>query len=327
MQETAKKQIINSLTSIKFGKPITHGNITIIPILQENETKPEYMLIKEAVEKGLAEIVETGEIGTLKVLNHGETPILIPLGEELTGETQSRTVNTSILIGPKEEIEIPVSCIERRRPLTINTRIKSRKYTLPEIRREIILTKNTETHYANQHILWDTVHHYLTMLKAEKLTKTEKHEAIWKKLEEQKEKIKEIKRKLLKTKPNQIGAIFLINGEPFAIEFFDNPETWRKTYERILDGYIAHTQTIKQKKTQNNQRTNKIIKTIQENIHSVKIQKMRKIGIGENYKIKTNKYTGETLTHKNKIIHTILIFKLPKNSNIKESLRLIKEVA
>jgi len=260
MQETAKKQIINSLTSIKFGKPITHGNITIIPILQENETKPEYMLIKEAVEKGLAEIVETGEIGTLKVLNHGETPILIPLGEELTGETQSRTVNTSILIGPKEEIEIPVSCIERRRPLTINTRIKSRKYTLPEIRREIILTKNTETHYANQHILWDTVHHYLTMLKAEKLTKTEKHEAIWKKLEEQKEKIKEIKRKLLKTKPNQIGAIFLINGEPFAIEFFDNPETWRKTYERILDGYIAHTQTIKQKKTQNNQRTNKIIK-------------------------------------------------------------------
>jgi len=54
---------------------------------------------------------------------------------------------------------------------------------------------------------------------------------------------------------------------------------------------------------------------------------MRKIGIGENYKIKTNKYTGETLTHKNKIIHTILIFKLPKNSNIKESLRLIKEVA
>ena len=47
--------------------------------------------------------------------NSSDRPVLILDGEILVGAKQNRVVNASILVGPKVELKVPVSCVEQQR--------------------------------------------------------------------------------------------------------------------------------------------------------------------------------------------------------------------
>jgi hypothetical protein len=51
----------------------------------------------------------------LAVANKGEAAVLLLDGEELRGAKQNRVLNTTILVGPKSTIKVPVSCVEQGR--------------------------------------------------------------------------------------------------------------------------------------------------------------------------------------------------------------------
>jgi hypothetical protein len=112
------ENIGRSLSAFKLGEVQTHANMAVVPILWPKSGGPDYLTMKEALEKSVlvvTEVSEGGSVPNLKVANKGNASILLLDGEEVAGAKQNRVLNTTILVGGKSEVVIPVSCTEQGR--------------------------------------------------------------------------------------------------------------------------------------------------------------------------------------------------------------------
>jgi hypothetical protein len=113
------KSILKSyVDSFALGQGEQHKNMTVFPILSSLNGAPDYLTMKEALEKGVFVVTEVNEGGTvpnLKVTNKADIPVLLLDGEELAGAKQNRVLNTTILVMAKAEVVVPVSCTEHGR--------------------------------------------------------------------------------------------------------------------------------------------------------------------------------------------------------------------
>ena len=90
----------------------------MFPLRLAETEGPGYITLREAIARSSAvvtEVSEGGSVPELRVLNTGEARILVLDGEELRGAKQNRILNTSILIGARSSLLVPVSCTEQGR--------------------------------------------------------------------------------------------------------------------------------------------------------------------------------------------------------------------
>ena len=110
--------IAGCLSSLALGPRRQYKNMAVVPLFSPLSDGPEYLTLKEGLERDLATIAEVslgGSVPRLKVVNRAELPVLLVDGEELIGARQNRVLNTSMLLKEKSETEIPVSCTEQGR--------------------------------------------------------------------------------------------------------------------------------------------------------------------------------------------------------------------
>ncbi len=113
-----------TLAGFKTGRLQAHLNMAAVPLTfgpkhkKGNGEGPAYLTMKEALDGGffvVTEVSEGGSVPNLKVANKGDAPVLLLDGEEVAGAKQNRVLNTTILVGGKSEVVIPVSCTEQGR--------------------------------------------------------------------------------------------------------------------------------------------------------------------------------------------------------------------
>src|SRR5512136_113465 len=108
----------NYLLGLKPGICQSFGNMAVFPLRFPGNGGPEYLTLKEALERGafvVTEVSAGGSVPELMVENKGDVAVLLIDGEELAGAKQNRVLNTTILVGPKSATKIPVSCTEHGR--------------------------------------------------------------------------------------------------------------------------------------------------------------------------------------------------------------------
>ena len=94
------------------------ANLAVCPLIGPRNGGPEYITLREALERGFFTVTETSEGGSvpeLRVENKGDVAVLLLDGEELAGAKQNRIINTTILVAPKSSLKVPVSCTEQGR--------------------------------------------------------------------------------------------------------------------------------------------------------------------------------------------------------------------
>ncbi len=102
---------------VKISDPCTSAGLTVFPVLNGNGGGGDYILLADAVDKGIAKVTEVNEGGDIPVIvieNRADTPLLGIQGEEYAGAKQNRTLNISVLAGPGKT-RIPVTCLEQGR--------------------------------------------------------------------------------------------------------------------------------------------------------------------------------------------------------------------
>ena len=107
-----------TLNEVKLGDPQHYRNMSVFPLLFSGKSKLEYSMLGKALNEGhimITEISENGSVPELKLFNVTESYILLLDGEELEGAKQNRVLNTTLLVPPKSELKVPVSCTEQGR--------------------------------------------------------------------------------------------------------------------------------------------------------------------------------------------------------------------
>src|SRR3989304_2882108 len=90
--------IATALVNILAGEPVTHGALTMIPILAPLLAEPAWLMLAEAGERvRITEVSEAGSVPTLQVTNTADQPLLLLDGEELVGAKQNRILNMTVL--------------------------------------------------------------------------------------------------------------------------------------------------------------------------------------------------------------------------------------
>jgi hypothetical protein len=105
-----------TLGSILPGGPVSHGALTVVPLLAPAQPDPSWLTLVEAGDRvRITEVDEAGAVPRLRVANLAGQPVLLLDGEELVGAKQNRVLNTTVLVPARSELTIPVSCVEQGR--------------------------------------------------------------------------------------------------------------------------------------------------------------------------------------------------------------------
>lgn len=112
------KSVETYLLGMELGGGQSFENMAVFELLRAQDGGPDYITLREAIEKGVFSVTETSEGGSvpeLMAVNKGDVAVLLLDGEEVRGAKQNRILNTTILVGPKSSIKVPVSCVEHGR--------------------------------------------------------------------------------------------------------------------------------------------------------------------------------------------------------------------
>jgi len=307
----------NPLNFFKLGTLQVYENITVIPIIVQDNKFIEFISIKEAEELELIEIVETDTVNQLEVINKSDKQVLIPFGMTVHGGKQDRTIWEPILlpVGGKQNVfkdkyevisqkySIPAKCIEQSRwNYTEGRGFKSTSSRLhPNVAFESISA-------AGQGAVWGEIQAHRSEMKyAAGIAPTQSYLEMTKNTEKQTDKII----KNFENIRNQCGVAVFINGEFIGIEFYANPKAWKTMSNDILKAFSIEALRFKDNPRKNDisDFQDEFLKLI--NGLSLEYSTREGVGLGSvvEFTSKDNKWRGITLVHKENLVQFYLVSK------------------
>lgn len=232
------KELVETL---EYGTAVEFRNLTMVPVQARTNGEPPYLLFRDAVEKGLAQVTELGGgvVPEVALENSADLPVLLVAGEELVGAKQNRMVNLTILAPAKSKIVIPVSCVEAGRWRTLSPRFAPADHLVFSRLRAQSTAHVTESlrerneRHARQDAVWDRILRFSHRMDAK--SGTGAVDAIFERHREDLGKFVEA----MPWQEGQAGAAFLIDGRVAGIDVFDHPETMRKLLPKMIRSYAV----------------------------------------------------------------------------------------
>ena len=225
-----------SLPEVRVGDPLRHEALTVFPLFDHAGSNADYLLSDEALAAGVVTVEEVGQSGSvpnLVVNNQADTLVLFLEGEQLQGAKQNRVLNTSVLVGAKTTLTIPVSCVEQGRwRYTSASFGHSGMHSSPKLRhilKESVSrsAKEGRGHCSDQGGVWKEVSRQMKALGAASATAamadTYKRHAD--RLDDFRERLRYIER--------ASGLAVAVGDKIISVDLFDKPATCRKVWGQL----------------------------------------------------------------------------------------------
>ena len=248
------------LQTVTIGVGMHSKNLTIFPLYWKGDEaiasyeappswgddevgagkKVRYQLLADAIEAKQARVEETSEAGDvplLAVTNDGAMPILIPEGEILIGAKQNRTVNLTLLVAGKTQMQMPVSCVEAGRWSRKSRHFEAKAWAHPKLRELKVRSaqmyrRETGEARSDQGAVWKEVNDHLVACDIPAPTRDlalsfEAADVVTGDYRERIEMPKEA-----------CGFVAARGDEVVGLDLFDAPETLHKLWRRMSDAYF-----------------------------------------------------------------------------------------
>ncbi|HNS14892.1 MAG TPA: hypothetical protein PKM08_06140 [Syntrophorhabdaceae bacterium] len=299
-----EKLIAEYLARIQLGGVQICENLGVVPLLFPGNGGPEYMTLKEALERGamiVTEVSEGGSVPELKVINKGDAAVLLLDGEELVGAKQNRVLNTTILVGAHMEAVIPVSCTEHGRwSYTSREFMDSDVVMYAKARREkardVTMNLKTSAGYrSNQGAVWEGIEEM--RMNAEVSAPTGAMKDVFEQkaldLNEYIEAIPLI--------PGQNGMMVFINGAIVGFDILSRSAAYASLHTKLLKSYAM--EALLDRKRHFPVPAIEAAKGFLRAADPIEEKKYRSTGLGWDYRFEAPGKVGSALVHEDSVIH------------------------
>ncbi|MEI7445366.1 MAG: DUF6569 family protein [Burkholderiales bacterium] len=237
----APSPIAARLADCRFGAPLAHRTLVMLPVLADDERQEApYLLLDDAMAAGRVAVTEVGAGGSvpeLALANLAGLPVLLLDGEELVGAKQNRILNLTVLAPPLAVTKIPVSCVEAGRWSSVSARFASggrTHFASGRARKaaDVTASMRREGHRrGDQGAVWQGIAEKSARMGVRSATGAaaalyeDRHEALERFVG------------AIPAQPDQCGAVFVIDGRVAGLDLFDHPRTFAKALPKLLRGY------------------------------------------------------------------------------------------
>jgi hypothetical protein len=298
------QEIEKSLAGLALGAPQAYLNLALFPLLAGADARPGYVLLDEALERGLARITEVSREGTVPELafeNASAEKILLVDGDELVGAKQNRIINISILVGAGAKIAIPVSCVEqgrwswRSREFSSAGRALFAKARARKMAHVSESLRSSGTRYAKQGEIWEDVAGKVNFCSADSATTSmsDAYEATAGRLADY--------LSAFRAEPRQCGAVVALDGRVAGLEVFDSPAAFARYLAKLVRGYAldaletANGKTLAPSEDQ--------VRRFLEAIKAAPAERFAALGEGEDLRLAGNGVSGGALAAEGRVVH------------------------
>ena len=235
------KEFSTFLDSLNLGKPAKLGNLFMVPVLGIEKHNTDYYNLSNTLEKGNAEITEVSESGNVPAIlfkNRADKPILLVDGEELVGCKQNRVLNLSVLAPESKDTEIPVSCVEQGRWSSRSRNFHaSDNFEFADLKAAKMCSvsasmERSSRAESDQSAVWSSIASKSS--RSGSNSSTSAMDGIFRRNQNNLSELL----KNRKVMDNQIGSIFLTNGQVRGLEIFQSVESYKQYEKKITRGYL-----------------------------------------------------------------------------------------
>jgi hypothetical protein len=228
--------------------------------------------------------------------------ILILDGEELVGAKQNRIVNTTMLIPPQKVTVIPVSCVEQGRWTYKTKSFYSEERMASPVMRAMKAehvrhtVKEFGEYRSDQGAIWDQISE-----KARRRGSTSNSMAYADIYKQDKPALKGYL-DALQLKPDQSGAIFLINGKVVGMDCLGKSDTFKKVFKKLVESYaLDAVDWYDEGKDAKPARED--VDAFLKIIGEAKIESHQSVGLGMDLRLDSSGCVGFALAHEESVIH------------------------
>ena len=310
--------VSKTLSSLEFGEPQVFQSFTLFPILDGKCVGPEYLTLAEALKRQLlvvSEITETGSVPELKVMNSAEVAVLLLDGEELVGAKQNRVLNATILLKPKTETVINVSCTERgrwhyrSREFADSDVVMARNIRAQKNRSVAANLKESRVYHSDQGKVWEQIDALSESAGVSSNTAAMRDVYVEKEKETQ-----ECLQAFMRIE-GQVGFVFVVEGIVAGMDFVSRPDAYSDLHNKLVKSYIidsVHKEDAEPKPVSLDcvlRFVKKIGESAETNYPSV--------GYGTDVRFESQDVCGSALVHENTCVHAAF-FTTPANEDRSE---------
>jgi hypothetical protein len=297
-----------ALQEIRIESPIAIGPFAMFPLLKSEPGLPSYRLLDDALDAGFATVTETstgGSVPELLFRNLSDDDILLVDGEELVGAKQNRVLNLTILVGSRQEVRIPVSCVEAgrwawrsqlfvagRRGLHARARSEKMGGVSASLREGGIRARRDI-----QSAVWRSIEHKMFALNS--LSETAALHDVYSASEARLEEI----RNHFKAQPGQVGSAFAIGGRIVGIEIFDAAETLASLLPKLVDSYAFDAIEIPSDAPRADLPACDRVKEMLQRIASAPVAEYPAVGKGRDVRIDADHLRAAALLVEGRVVH------------------------
>jgi hypothetical protein len=288
---------------LELKEPISHKNLTLIPIAGPQDTQLKYILTAQALKMGtltITEINESGSVPELLVTNTCDMMVLMLDGEELLGAKQNRILNTTILVPAQSKMKIPVSCVERGRWNFTATHFSSGSYAPSILRAKRCASvthslQHTGQPTSNQGEVWNTIENMLNVSHSVSGTRA-MHDMV-----QQQEPVINQYVEAFPYPEGCRGVVATINGKFMGLDLFDKPITLESIWNKLVRASVMDA--ILQQDQISSEFTSKGAQTLLEHLGELPCQAFPSKGTGEDWRFQAEDILGQALVAENVCVH------------------------
>lgn len=307
--------VSEQITSAAIGPVQAYRNMAVFPLTIPRDLDPEFLTLGEALGRELMQVREVSEGGSvpdLLVSNNSDSRVLLLDGEEVSGAKQNRVLNTTILIGARSTIKIPVSCTEQGRWSYDSPEFQDSDVVMHKKLRALKMKsvsenlKSSHLYSSNQSEVWGGISELQAKTASHSPTSAMKHVHTT-----QRDRLEDY----LKAFPKgsgQAGVIVFINGRAEGLELLSRPAAYAKLHDRLLRSYALDALVHRPRRQEDEKQEvdQALADSFVEQSLEAQEEKFPSVGLGDDHRYEADSIVGSALVVDTTPVH-LAFFRLP----------------